>query len=118
MIERRNGSIGLILYGCGDFLDDYAWDEQFRNDLGALFQLNISINKSQSIELDSLSIFPTSCHTFQVNLLESGDKDWIWIKEKLIQLSDIGNRKWNIGQSGELFLQIKSKETSLHRNEQ
>ena len=106
IIERQNGSIGFIIYGCGDFVDDYALNEQYRNDLSAIFQLNISFKESQLIELHSISIFPTRCEHFQVNQLNFNDKDWKWIKEKLIELSDIGKRKWNIEKNGELFIQI------------
>jgi poly-gamma-glutamate capsule biosynthesis protein CapA/YwtB (metallophosphatase superfamily) len=107
IVERRNGSFGLILYGCGDFVDDYAVDEQYRNDLGALFQLNISISElSRSIQLHSLEIFPTRCSNFQVNRLNFEDNDWKWIKDKFIQLSYIGNRTWKIGQNSQLSIDI------------
>jgi poly-gamma-glutamate capsule biosynthesis protein CapA/YwtB (metallophosphatase superfamily) len=107
IVERRNGSFGLILYGCGDFVDDYAVDEQYRNDLGALFQLNISISEvTKSIQLHSLSIFPTRCSNFQVNRLNFEDNDWKWIKDKFIQLSHIGNRTWKIGQNSQLSIDI------------
>ncbi|CAF1317780.1 unnamed protein product [Rotaria sordida] len=92
IVQRQNGAYGLILYGCGDFLGDYAIDQLYRNDFGALFQLHLLIStlpsqdgRSKSIRLQSLSIFPTRCSNFQVNQLSLQDVDWTWIKEKLIQ---------------------------------
>jgi hypothetical protein len=31
----------VILYGCGDFVDDYALDREYRNDLGSLHLLEV-----------------------------------------------------------------------------
>jgi poly-gamma-glutamate capsule biosynthesis protein CapA/YwtB (metallophosphatase superfamily) len=114
IVERKNQTCGLILYGCGDFVDDYAIDQQYRNDLGALFQLHLTIlplsleenRKSKSIRLQSLSIFPTRCSNFQVNRLNFEDNDWTWIKEKLVQLSNIDGMTWTIGQNNQLLLDI------------
>lgn len=113
IVQRKDDSYGLILYGCGDFVDDYATDDKYRNDLGALFQLHVSISnlsssdtKSKSIRLQSLSIFPTRCSNFQVNRLSLEDVDWAWLKEKFDHLSIIGNRKWTIGQNNEIQLDI------------
>ncbi|CAF0994205.1 unnamed protein product [Rotaria sordida] len=113
IVQRKNGTHGLILYGCGDFLDDYAIDHQYRNDLGALFQLHLSISplpsqdgRLKSIRLRSLSIFPTRCSNFQVNQLSLQDVDWTWIKEKLVQLSNVGRRTWTLGQNNDIQLDI------------
>ena len=113
IVQRKDGTHGLILYGCGDFLDDYATDEQYRNDLGALFQLHVSVSpllsqdrKSKSIRLQSLSVFPTRCSNFQVNQLNRDDIDWAWIKKKLVQLSNIGRRTWTLDQSNKIQLDI------------
>jgi hypothetical protein len=38
-VERYRGR--LIIYGCGDFVDDYAIDGTFRNDLGAVWRVSI-----------------------------------------------------------------------------
>ncbi|CAF2630042.1 unnamed protein product [Rotaria sp. Silwood2] len=113
IVQRTNGTHGLILYGCGDFLDDYAIDQQYRNDLGALFQLHLSISplpsqdgKLKSIRLQSLSIFPTRCSNFQVNRLSLQDVDWTWIKEKLAQLSNVDRRIWTLGQNDDIQIDI------------
>jgi hypothetical protein len=112
IVERKNGTRGLIIYGCGDFVDDYAVDEQYRNDLGALFQLYVSISTqdetSKSVCLHSLSVFPTRCSNFQVNRLGCEDVDWTWIKDKFIQLSNVGGKAWTVGQNNELLLHIST----------
>ncbi|CAF1359148.1 unnamed protein product [Rotaria sp. Silwood1] len=110
IVQRQNGTHGLIIYGCGDFVDDYAIDQEYRNDLGALFQLHLSISsqneKLKSIRLQSLSIFPTRCSNFQVNQLNLQDIDWTWIKEKFVQLSNIGERIWTHGQNNDIKIDI------------
>ncbi|CAF1134178.1 unnamed protein product [Rotaria sordida] len=85
IVERKNRTRGLILYGRDDFLDDYAIDQQYRNDLGVLLQLHISVsflpskgNTSKLIHLHSLSTYPTRCSNFQVNRLTLEDVDWTW----------------------------------------
>jgi len=108
IIERKNQTRGLILYGCGDFVDDYAIDEQYRNDLSGIFRLNLSSDNRKSIRLHSLSVFPTRCSNFQVNQLPQEDPDWTWIKDKLVQLSNIGEKTWTIGQNREILLDIYS----------
>ncbi|CAF1001629.1 unnamed protein product [Rotaria sordida] len=97
IVERKDRTRGLILYGRDDFLDDYAIDQQYRNDLGVLFQLHISVsflpskgNTSKLIHLHSLSAYPTRCSNFQVNRLTSEDVDWTW----------------TIGQNSEIILDI------------
>jgi hypothetical protein len=98
----------------GIFVDDYTIDQQYRNDLGALLQFNISITylskeeqneKSKLIRLDSISIFPTRCSNFQVNQLNFEDEDWQWIKQKFIQSSHIGEKTWTIGENIQLLIQ-------------
>lgn len=111
IVQRQNTSRGLIIYGCGDFVDDYAIDEQYRNDLSALFQLHLSYlpsedGRSKLVRLQSLSIYPTRCSNFQVNRLSLEDMDWEWTKEKLAQLSNTEGKTWKVGQNSELFLDI------------
>ncbi len=116
IVQRKNSTNGLILYGCGDFVDDYAVDEQYRNDLGALFQLHLIVSpasleedgKSKFIRLHSLSIFPSRCSNFQVNRLNSEDEDWKWVKDKFLQLSNINGKTWKIGQNNELRIDIST----------
>lgn len=57
-----------ILYDTGDFVDDYAVDEQLRNDQSALFRLEIS-----AAGVHHLDIFPTLIRNFQANLAVGED---------------------------------------------
>ena len=110
IIDRKDQTCGLILYGCGDFLDDYAVEEAFRNDLSALFRLHLVVSSDEQtkkvIRLDSLSIYPTRCSNFQVNRLNRDDPDWRWIKQKLVQLSHVAGKTWAEGQDSEFTLSI------------
>ncbi|CAF1653341.1 unnamed protein product [Adineta ricciae] len=113
LFPRQNRNPALIIYGCGDFLDDYAIDEQYRNDLSALFRLNLSISTSESdqskfVSIHSLSIYPTRCSNFQVNRLDHDDADWKWIKDKLTELSDLHDKTWIVGENHNLVLRISS----------
>ena len=109
IVPRQNGTHGLIIYGCGDFLDDYAVDQQYRNDLGALFQLHLSLGEQQqpsSVHLHSFSIYPTKCSNFQVNRLNSNDLDWKSIKDKVQQLSQTNGKPWKVGPNGQLVIDV------------
>jgi poly-gamma-glutamate synthesis protein (capsule biosynthesis protein) len=41
----------VIMYDCGDFVDDYAVDPHYRNDLSFLFLVNLAKDKIRSVEL-------------------------------------------------------------------
>lgn len=105
-----------IFYSIGDFIDDYAVDENFRNDLSFIAELTISNKK-----IVSLSVYPTKItidHTNvlipKVSLINKTDSDYGYVMSQLgLQqkggvgneitsiLSDIGmliKRKENIGQ--------------------
>jgi len=71
-----------ILYGCGDFIDDYAVDPDFRNDLGFAYFLNFEGSKFSSIEL-----LPTRVKCFQTNILGAGTEDYEWLVDKMAELS-------------------------------
>lgn len=58
-VERYKNS--LILYDCGEFIDDYAVDEFLRNDLSFLFKVKIK-NKIKELEL-----IPIIIKNFQIN---------------------------------------------------
>lgn len=48
-IEVRSGR--PIIYGAGGFIDDYALDEEYRNDLGFLYALHLDNTRPVSLEL-------------------------------------------------------------------
>jgi poly-gamma-glutamate synthesis protein (capsule biosynthesis protein) len=65
-----------ILYGCGDFLDDYegiAGYEEFRADLGLLYFVEVD----RRGRLARLRMTPTRVFRFQVRLATGADADWL-----------------------------------------
>lgn len=59
-----------ILYDTGDFVDDYAVDPHVRNDLGALFRLNV---RDRAVE--SIDVLPVKIDDMQVNRAEDRDRE-------------------------------------------
>eukprot|EP01080_Neovahlkampfia_damariscottae_P003043 gene3043-5053_t len=56
---------GIILYSLGDFVDDYAIDDEYRNDLGCLIEVDID---ESNLKKKTVKIHPTKISNFQVNL--------------------------------------------------
>jgi poly-gamma-glutamate synthesis protein (capsule biosynthesis protein) len=68
----------LVLYGCGDFLNDYEgiWGyESFRGDLGLMY---FAIVNPENGELLSLQMVPTQIKRFRVNDASETDAWWLW----------------------------------------
>ncbi len=75
-----------ILYDTGDFVDDYAVDEELRNDLSALFLLRV-----RPPAVEGLELVPVRIGRMQVNLARGADRDWI--VRRLTELSaEFGTR--------------------------
>lgn len=117
-IEIRNSSV--IIYGCGDFVDDYALVSAYRNDLGALWQVTVEGNKpsSESSSGDGsttrltprrLDVFPTRIQNFQVNQLSADDPDHEFVCSKVANLSmELGTHaRRERGEDGQLVFEIK-----------
>lgn len=117
-VERYNGK--LIMYGCGDFVDDYALNVRFRNDLGAVWRVVVrEVERSSSrsdgsggelgLELDRLEIFPTRCDRFQVTLLDTDDEDHGWVRTKITALSEEMGTKVNriLGEAGQVVVDLQ-----------
>jgi poly-gamma-glutamate capsule biosynthesis protein CapA/YwtB (metallophosphatase superfamily) len=67
----------LILYGCGDFLNDYEGIrgyEQFRDDLSLMYVADISV---ASADLAALEIVPLQIRQFRLIRPSSQDIDWL-----------------------------------------
>jgi len=71
----------LIMYDTGDFVDDYAVDEELRNDQTFLFLVTLNKNKIEQIEL-----VPGLISYMQVN--KAKDMDFEEITNKIIKLSE------------------------------
>jgi poly-gamma-glutamate capsule biosynthesis protein CapA/YwtB (metallophosphatase superfamily) len=67
----------LILYGCGDFLNDYEGIrgyEEFRDDLGLMYFADIS---PSTAELSALRIVPLQIRQFRLVRPSMQDVDWV-----------------------------------------
>lgn len=74
-IEVHRGH--LILYGCGDFIDDYegiGGEERFRGDLGAMVFPTID---SRDGRLLALQLMPTRIRHLRVNRATGDDRAWL-----------------------------------------
>lgn len=106
-VERYKGK--LIVYGCGDFVDDYALNEEFRNDLGAVWRVVVSERAEGGLRLDRLEVFPTRVERFRACLLEVGDADHAWVRERIGGLSrELGTAvREELGEMGQLVVDLK-----------
>lgn len=77
----------LIMYGCGDLVDDYALNGEFRNDLGALWRVLVSEDGRGGLSLGRLEVVPTRCRLFEVEVLGVEDEDHAWVRERVGELS-------------------------------
>lgn len=91
----------VIIYGCGDFVDDYALNKEYRNDLGALYRVVVQEEQTESEEDAEkaggvrpirLEIFPTRITHFQAHLLQhhkiaGGDGDHDWVVDRISRLT-------------------------------
>lgn len=112
-IERYGGK--LIIYGCGDFVDDYALSPAYRNDLSAVWRVSIEevdqagdVSERTPLKLRRLDVYPTRIKDFQVNLLETKDPDHEWVKDKIISLSRANGMKELpfMGKDGQLIIEL------------
>lgn len=68
----------LILYGCGDFINDYegiGGQEEYRSDLALMYVLEI--DEVAGGALTSLSIFPFQIGKFRLNRASPDDTHWL-----------------------------------------
>ena len=67
----------LILYGCGDFLNDYEGIqgyEEFRDDLGLMYFADLDPSTGRLVRLN---MRPTTIRNFRVNLASGEDSGWL-----------------------------------------
>lgn len=62
--ENINGK--YVFYSLGDFIDDYAIDPNYRNDIGGIARISIDVSSGK---VKKVKIYPTIIHNSQVNLL-------------------------------------------------
>lgn len=63
---------GIILYDCGDFVDDYMVDVQLRNDRALLFELSLAADRSMT-----LRALPAQIEAMQVKHADAVARRWI-----------------------------------------
>jgi len=74
-VEVHHGR--LVLYGCGDFIDDYegiGGEEQFRGDLGLMYFPAIDRVDGRLL---ALSLVPTRIRHLRVNHADADDRAWL-----------------------------------------
>ena len=106
----------LITYGCGDFVDDYAVDANFRNDLSAAWRVMVGekTEKKQGqseLEVKKLEVFPNRIQRFQAHLLGRQDKDHKWLTDRFRNLCGDFNTKVEeeLGDDGQIIVDVKAQ---------
>ena len=96
-----------IIYGCGDFVDDYALVADFRNDISALWRVHVEYDGDRLVP-NVLEIFPTKCKSFRTHPITREDPDHEWFGAKLTALcKDFGTIvRPQVGGSGQFFIDI------------
>jgi hypothetical protein len=86
-IQQYKGKV--IIYGCGDFVDDYALVPEYRNDLSAIWQVTVeeTSDDEKPLRLSKLRTYPTKIERFAVRLLENREADFQWVTRKIETLS-------------------------------
>ncbi|PLN76565.1 hypothetical protein BDW42DRAFT_197093 [Aspergillus taichungensis] len=103
-VEVHNGK--PIIYGCGDFVDDYAVDRRFRNDLGGVWRVVFRGDETRGLVMDRVEVFPTRCELFQVNVLDAGEEDHEWVVETLRRLSGELGTRVRLGERGQVVVDL------------
>lgn len=106
-VETYKGK--LIIYGCGDFVDDYAVDAKYRNDLSAAWKVTVASEAGGSIGIQKLEVFPNRIKQFQANILSKDDVDHEWVRKSFIKLCDaFGTKIQNeLGDQGQIVVMVK-----------
>lgn len=90
-VENYKGK--LIIYGCGDFVDDYALVQGWRNDLSAVWRVSVEeadvahAGNSGKLKLKKLEVYPTIIERFKVRRLDAAETDSKWVRQKIKDLS-------------------------------
>jgi len=88
-LYKHNNNNKIILYDCGDFIDDYAIDSNYRNDLSFIFLLHFLIDKNSKLSKNNntnnngnillqnsmIELIPTKISNFMVNTISADDND-------------------------------------------
>ncbi|OQV08303.1 hypothetical protein CLAIMM_12603 [Cladophialophora immunda] len=112
-VEIYNGK--LVIYGCGDFVDDYAVDGNYRNDLSAAWKVSVgekTVKKAGESELEvrRLEVFPNRIQRFQAHLLKGDDPDHEWVERTFRRLCHrFGTEvEKNLGDEAQIVVEVKT----------
>lgn len=97
-----------ILYGCGDFVDDYAVVPRYRNDLGAIWNLTMTTKEGGGLEMRKIEVFPTRIKHFKAGLAPEGGQHHGFVCERVRTLSaKLGTTvEAGLGDEGQLIVDI------------
>lgn len=89
-VEKYRGK--LIIYGCGDFVDDYALVPDFRNDLSGVWSVQVEVGDGgeggeSRLKLKKLEMHPTKIDRFAARRLRLDEQDSRWVRERIRTLS-------------------------------
>lgn len=104
-VETYKGKI--IIYGCGDFVDDYAVDREWRNDLSALWRVTVA-EQDEKLKVKRLEVYPNRIKTFQAELLDHGDDDHKVLTKRFRKLcAEMGTRvEDEFGENGQILVEV------------
>lgn len=98
----------LIVYGCGDFSDDYAVVSDFRNDLSAIWNVTVAETEHRKLAPQRVEVFPNRIKHFQAGVIPRGDSDHDFVVDRLRSLSaEFGTVvEAELGSSGQLIVDV------------
>jgi hypothetical protein len=125
----------LILYGLGDFVDDYAVLPEWRNDLSGAWKVSVSVQPvpdtaegastpidesgvregeaggAGKLRVTKLEMFPNCIQSFSAHLLNKSDEDHIWIQKRFREMCEkLGTRvEEELGEDGQIVVDILSQ---------
>jgi poly-gamma-glutamate synthesis protein (capsule biosynthesis protein) len=94
----------LILYGCGDFIDDYegiTGYERFRDDLTVMYLATLQPGTGR---LTALRMVPMQVRRFRLNRATTGDAQWLC--DTLNRISSPFGSKVRVAGDGSLTLRL------------
>jgi poly-gamma-glutamate capsule biosynthesis protein CapA/YwtB (metallophosphatase superfamily) len=105
-VEKYKGK--LIIYGCGDFVDDYAVNEEFRNDLSAVWQVRVTEEGEEILKVRQLRVIPTRIEKFVARRLGAEEGDNCFVRDKIKMLSQEMGTRSKVEGDGSLVVDLKS----------
>lgn len=101
----------LILYGCGDFIDDYegiTGYEEYRDDLRLAYLPTIDATTGA---LTALRLVPLQARRLQ--LVRAADEDRRWLADTLARISRPFGTRFELGGEGELVVAVPTPRAAL-----